>query len=215
MVPPTVALPRVDQAVPDAVREYAAPVAMALLCVLGLALSASRLGLLLDWPERYDGAGEHIVSGCEAGDVAGGDSWVCSGAMIADGSSVDVRADLVTSRGAAASARPYVGQRTDVFYDTDDLGTVHPTALRLNELARLYLSLLPRLLLVGGTMLWLSGWALTRKLDTTDLLVRDTVRLPGRFAWKRRGLIWLTVAAGVLAGNHLLTSRVIGSLGTF
>ena len=206
---------RIDELLPEPVRQYGVPVAMALLCVIGLALFASRLGLLLDWSQRYDGEGEHTVTGCVADDGSGGDSWVCEGALVADGSTVDVRSDLVTSRGAAASDRPYVGERTDVFYDTDDLDIVHPVAFRLNELTRLYLSLLPRLLLAGGAMIWLAGWALTRNLDATDLLVRDSVRLPGRFGWRRRGAIWLVVAAGAVIGNHLLTSQVIGSLGTF
>ncbi|MEL6982820.1 MAG: hypothetical protein AAFO29_10390, partial [Actinomycetota bacterium] len=146
---------------------------------------------------------------------AEGDGWVCSGALVVDGSTVDVRSDLVTSRGASASSQPYVGERTEVFFESDNLGTVHPTAYRLNELARLFVSLLPRLLLTGGALLWLAGWALTRRVDATDLLVRDTVRLPGRFAWQRRGVTWIVVGAGVLLGNYLLTTRVIGSLGTF
>ncbi len=208
-------VPRLDQVLPEAVRVYLVPVVMAVLCVIGMLLFASRLGLLLDWSDRYDSAGEHVVSGCAVGQVSGGDAWTCSGALVADGSSVDVRSDLITSRGASASARPYVGQRTEVFYDGDNLGVVHPTAYRLNELARLFVSLLPRLLLAGGSLIWLAGWALTRKLDTTDLLVRDSVRLPGRFVWQRRGLTWLVVGAGLVLGNHLLTSRIIGSLGTF
>lgn len=204
-----------DEAIHEGVREYLAPVVMALLCVIGMALTASRLGLLLEWSERYDGGGEHVVSGCAPGGVSGGDSWECTGALVVDGSQVDVRSDLVSSRGALASSRPFVGERTEVFFDSDDLGLVHPVALRLNEMARLYLSLLPRLLLVGGTLIWLLGWALTRHLDTNDLLVRDTVRIPGRFVWQRRGVVWLMAAVGFLLANHLLTGRIIGSLGTF
>lgn len=214
-VPGAANLPQIDHLVPDAVRDYVVPVAMAVLCVIAMLMTASRIGLLLDWSDRYDGAGEHVVSACSADDVAGGDSWLCSGALVADGSTIDVRSDLVTSRGASASSRPYVGQRIDVFYDSDNLGVVHPTAYRLNEMARLFVSLLPRLLLAGGTLIWLAGWALTRNLNTTDLLVRDAVRLPGRFGWQRRGVTWLLVGAGVFIGVHLLTSRVIGSLGTF
>lgn len=208
-------LPGLDDVLPEAVRDYVVPVAMALLCVVGMLLTASRVGLLLDWSERYDGAGEHIVTGCAADSVAGGDSWICSGALTVDGSTVDVRSDLVTSRGASASSQPYVGERTEVFFESDNLGTVHPTAYRLNELARLFVSLLPRLLLAGGALLWLAGWALTRQVDGTDLLVRDSVRLPGRFVWQRRGVTWIVVGIGALVANHLLTSRVIGSLGTF
>lgn len=215
VVPGATTLPRMDHLVPEAVREYVIPVMMALLCVIAVLLTASRVGLLLDWSDRYDGAGEHVVSACSADEVAGGQSWLCSGALVADGSTVDVRSDLITSRGASASSRPYVGQRTDVFFDSGNLGVVHPTAYRLNEMARLFVSLLPRLLLVGGTLIWLAGWALTRRLDTTDLLVRDSVRLPGRFVWQRRGITWLVVGVGAFVAAHLLTGQVIGSLGTF
>jgi hypothetical protein len=204
-----------DRLVPGSVRPYLAPGLMALLFVLGLSLSATRLGLLLDWPDRYDGTGRHLVLGCEAAGAGGGDAWVCDGALVVDGSSTDVRSDLVTSRGAVASHQPYVGERTEVFFDGGDLGTVHPTSYRLNELARLYLSLLPRLLLVGGAAIWLAGWYLTRNLDVADLVVRDRVRFPGRFVWKTRGAQWLTVAVLWGIGNHVLTGRVLGSLGTF
>lgn len=215
VIPTTVGLAGVDREIPEAVRLYVIPVTMALLCVIGMLLTASRVGLLLDWSERYDGAGEHTVTACFADGTSGGDSWMCNGALVADGSTVDVRSDLITSRGASASSRPYVGERTDVFYDSDNLGVVHPTAYRLNELARLFLSLLPRLLLAGGALIWLAGWALTRNVDGTDLMVRDSVRLPGRFVWQQRGITWMVVAVGALIGNHLLTSRIIGSLGTF
>ncbi len=197
------------------VRPYLLPALMAVLLVIGIGLVGSRLGLLVDWSERYGGAGEHVVTGCEPEDVRGGDRWVCDGALVIDGSTVDVRSDLVVSRGAAVSRQPFVGERTDVFFDPEVLGTVHPVPHRLNELARLYLSLLPRILLAGGAGLWLAGWALTRRVDADDLLVRDRVRLPGRFAWQRRGLTWLLVAGLALLGTHLLTTRVLGSLGTF
>ncbi|MEL6985370.1 MAG: hypothetical protein AAFO29_23255, partial [Actinomycetota bacterium] len=65
-------LPGLDQVVPEAVRQYVVPVAMALLCVIAMLLTASRLSLLLDWSERYDGAGEHIVTGCSADALSGG-----------------------------------------------------------------------------------------------------------------------------------------------
>ena len=191
------------------------PAAMALAVVVGATFTATRLDLLIDWSERHAGRGEHVVTSCGPVDARGGDRWSCEGALVVDGSSVDVRSDLVASRNATSSHQPYVGQRTEVFFDLDELGTVHPTAQRLNELARLYLSLLPRILLTGGAAMWLAGWALTRGVDSADLLVQDRIRFPGRFAWQRRGLTWIVVAAGALVANHLLTTRVIGSLGTF
>lgn len=204
-----------ERVVPEVVRPYLLPGAMGLLLVVGLALSVARLGLLLDWTSRHSGTGEHVVLGCEADGVSGGDVWRCDGALVVEGSISDVRSDLVSSRGALSSHRPYVGERTEVFFDPDRLGTAYPLARRLNELARLYLSLLPRLLLAGGAALWLAGWSLTRGLDTTDLLLRDRVRLPGRFVWRTRGSRWLAVAALTLAVNTLLTTQMLGTLGTF
>lgn len=204
-----------DRLLDSPVAPYVLPVVAAVALVIGLALTVSRVGLLIDWSERYDGAGEHVVFGCETAEGSGGDQWRCDGALVPDGSTVDVRADLVSSRGAIASSQPFVGERTDVFYDREVLGTVHPVPLRLNELTRLYLSVLPRLLLAGGAALWLAGWALTRGVDAADLLERDRVRAPGRFAWRRRGVTWLVAAVGSLILNHLLTSQVLGSLGTF
>ena len=191
------------------------PVVMALAVVIGLALTAARLDLLVDWSERYEGSGEHVVASCGSVEARGGDRWSCEGALVPDGSTVDVRADLITSRNAASSRQPYVGQRTEVFFDPDRLGIVHPMSYRLNELARLYLSLLPRLLVAGGAAIWLAGWFLTRGVDADSLLTRDRVRFPGRFTWQRRGATWILVAVLALIGNHLLTTRVIGSLGTF
>lgn len=195
--------------------DAAVPVVMVVLALIGLLLSYSRLNLLTEWSDRYDGLGQHLVLGCQPEGGSGGDSWVCDGALVPDGSTVDVRSELVTSRGATVSERPYVGQRIDTFHDPDRLGTVYPLGYRLNELARLYLSLLPRLLLVGGSSIWLAGWYLTRDLGASDLVARDAVRLPGRFVWRARGSRWLTVAAATLVANHLLTTRIIGSLGTF
>lgn len=205
----------IERSVPDGLRPYAMPGLMSVLFLLGVALSLTRLGLLLDWSDRYDGVGEHIVLGCEADGVAGGDVWRCDGALVAEGATSDVRADLVASRGAISSERPYVGQRTDVFFDSDRLGTVYPLTRRPNELTRLYLSLLPRLLLTGGAAIWLAGWFLTHQLDAGDLLLRDRVRLPGRFVWQSRGSRWLLVAALALVANIVLTAQVLGTLGTF
>lgn len=204
-----------ERVVPDGLRPYAMPGLMSVLFLLGLALSLTRLGLLLEWSERHDGVGEHVVLGCEADGVSGGDVWRCDGALVAEGSTSDVRSELVASRGALASHRPYVGQRTDVFFDPDRLGTAYPVSRRMNELTRLYLSLLPRVLLAGGAAIWLAGWFLTNNLDVNDLLLRDRVRFPGRFVWRSRGTRWLLVAALALVVNVLLTTHVLGTLGTF
>lgn len=194
---------------------YVLPAVMALVFVFGVAVLASRVDLLASWSGDHDGNGQHVVRACEPVEDRSGNRWVCEGTLVVDGTGTEVRADLVTSRDATVSAQPYVGQRNKVFFDPGRIGTVYPTTERLNELTRLYVSVLPRLLLTVGAATWLAGWALTRRLDTRDLLVRDKVRLPGRFGWRSRGLQWILMAGLALLGAHLLTTRVIGSLASF
>jgi hypothetical protein len=194
---------------------YLLPGLMVVACVLATTLTAVRVGDLRYWSEIHDGRGQYQVRSCTADTGLGADVWRCDGALVADGSSTDVRSDLVTSLGAFASRRPYVGQQIDVFFDETELGTVYPLQSRLNELARLYLSLLPRVLVLVGAAMWLVGWHLTRNLDPSDLVARDSIRFPQRFAWQARGLRWMAAAVGFLVVNHLLATRVIGSLGTF
>ncbi len=104
VVPGAATLPRVDHLVPESIRGYLAPVAMAVLCVIAMLLTASRVGLLLDWSDRYDGAGEHVVTACFADEVDGGSSWFCSGALVADGSTVDI--EIVTEFGFTTTPTP-------------------------------------------------------------------------------------------------------------
>lgn len=203
----------IDRKMVGDLAQYVLPVLMAALCVLGVTLTVQRAGLLRMWSEDYDGRGAFLVESCAATDVVGADRWLCAGRYSAEGDGVESRSTLATSLGAFASNRPYVGQRFEVFHRTGEFAEVYPLQYRLNEMTRLYLSVLPRLLLAAGSALWLAGWLLTRRIDADDLLARDAVRLPQRFTWRSRGVTWIAVAGLVLGLNHLLTVKVIGSLG--
>ncbi len=194
-------------------RAYAPAALMGVLCLAALILTMERVGALQSWSERFDGRADYQVHSCSARTGLGADQWICNGVLTSDDPSPERRPHLITSLGAASSHRPYVGQPIEVFYAPDDPVMVYPVDQRLNELTALYLSLLPRILLLGGSALWLLGWALTRGLDPEDFVSRDAVRLPGRFTWRARGVTWILVGVVALALNHLLITRVIGSLG--
>jgi len=190
---------------------YGLPVLMVLVIAISVTLTIQRAGVLRTWSEVYSGTGSFLVESCDARQGMGADQWSCHG-HLTTGGTVDGDSELTTSLGAVASARPYVGQNIDVFFDQDDRSTVYPVQYRLNELSRAYLSLLPRLLLLVGSVIWLAGWLLTRKLDPEDYVARDAVRIPQRFTWRARGWSWIGAAAVVLVLNHVLATRVIGSL---
>ena len=192
--------------------DYVVPVAMALVFLASLLLFAERASYLLAWDDLYDGEGRFLVERCEADRGLGSDRWVCQGRVdteLHQGTS----GQLITSLGAYTSDRPYLGERYDVFFPTGDARTVYPLGDRLNELARLYLSLLPRLLVLVGSVIWLLGWALTRRHLDADFVTRDRMRLPQRFGWQRQGITWIVAGLGLLVFNHLLTRLVLGSLG--
>jgi hypothetical protein len=201
----------VDRKILGEVLNYGVPVLVLLVGLVALNLTLDRAGSLRTWSESYEETASYLAVGCESVDRFSGDQWRCSGSL--DGERATDSSVLVTSRNAASSSRPYVGERLDVFHATGDDATVYPLQYRLNELTRLYLSLLPRLLLLIGSIIWLAGWFLTRKLDASDFVTRDALRLPQRFSWKSRGVTWMLAAAGVLALNHFLTTRILGSLG--
>lgn len=191
--------------------QYVLPIFVAFACVLSLLLTVQRAGILRTWSDTYSGAGSFLVESCDPVEQRGPDQWNCSGRLTI-GSSVDRDPMLVTSLGALASDRPYVGQHLDVFFEKGDDATVYPVQYRLNELTRMYLSLLPRLLVFVGTLMWFAGWVATRRFDLEDYVARDTVRFPQRFSWQSRGVSWVGAAVVFLALNYLLTSRIIGSL---
>lgn len=197
----------------DDLVEYALPIVVATVCFLCLALSLSRASLIMDWSEDFSGRGSFVVEGCTENDGFGADQWRCEGTLFADGAPTPSTSTLVTSSRAYVSDRPYVGQEFEIFHRTDDPSTVHPDADRLNELTRLYLSMLPRILLFVGAAIWLAGWFSTRNLRTEDNLVRDSVRFPGRFAWRSRGATWMVAGLITVVLNMFLVNRIIGSLG--
>lgn len=197
----------------DDVVEYALPIVVATVCVLSLGLTLNRVSLLAGWSDDYAGAGSFVVEGCEESGGLGADQWRCGGTLFADGAPTPASSTLVTSSGALVSDRPYVGQEFEVFHRTGEESVVYPDADRLNELTRLYFSLLPRVLLFGGATIWLVGWWATRRVRDQDPVERQSIRFPGRFAWRSRGATWMIVGLAVAVGNLLLVNRVIGSLG--
>ncbi len=197
----------------DIGRDVVLPVLVVLLLLFALAATLGRAGMLRSWSADYSGRGTFLVESCGEVLNLGADQWSCGGWFTASGRDTVETTSLVTSHGAYASDRPYVGQQFEVFFRADRSAEVYPLELQLNELARLYLSLIPRLLLMIGALLWLAGWFATRNLDATDPVVKDSVRLPGRFNWRGRGVTWMAVAVGLFALNYWVTSRLIGSLG--
>jgi len=121
----------------------------------------------------------------------GADQWRCEGTLYGDGAPAPARSTLVTSSGAYVSDRPYVGEQFEVFHQVDDEATVYPDADRLNELTRLYLSLLPRVLLFVGGAIWLDRF--DRTADQAGALAAGVL---------------LALAAGGAAGVALLAESV-------
>ncbi len=201
----------VDRKVLTDVAGYGVPVLMAIVFLFSLTLSIQRAGFLRDWSESYGQTSSYLVVGCGPIERFSGDQWACDG-RLDQGVSREGPSTLITSREARASSRPYVGERLDVFFAADSSATVYPLQYRLNELTRLYLSLLPRLLVMFGSIIWLAGWALTRNLDPADFVTRDSMRLPQRFSWRSRGITWIISGLGFFVVNHYLTTRVLGSL---
>lgn len=191
---------------------FVGPVLVLAVLVISIMLTWERGSFLRDWDDTYGAEGTYVVFGCAAVDNFTADHLACDG-QFGSGSSSRGTSTLVTSFGAAASERPFVGEQLDVFHAVGDTATVYPVEYKLNELARLYLSLLPRLFFAVGSLLWLLGWVTTRKLDPADLVARDSMRFPQRFNWRSRGVSWIFAGLGFLAINHFLTVRLLGSLG--
>lgn len=193
-----------------AVGEYLIPVAMAVGFLFTLFTVVERTGDLLSWDERHAGSGSFLVESCRAETQIGPDQWVCEG-IFAPVDHSEVRGTLTTSQGAFTSDRPYVGQRLDVFHLTDNASVVHPESTRLNELAGAYLAVLPWLLVLVGTAIWLAGWLSTRNVRADDFVTRDAIVLPQRFGWQGKGVIWLVVAVAMIGINFFVVTRLIGS----
>lgn len=211
-IPKREVLNLVDRRALPGMTDYIGPVILTVVLVVSLLLTVQRSGALLSWSQNHAGSAGFIVESCSERLGLGADQWVCNGLLTGvNGAAID-SGQLVTSHGAYASDRPYVGERIDVFHPSDDDSLVYPLRYKLNELARLYLSLIPRLLIFVGSAVWLAGWLLTRNRDPDDFVARDEMRLPQRFGWRSKGVSW--IAAGLLffVINHLITTRIIGSL---
>lgn len=216
-----VALPKgVVRRRPSAVVElsrYAVPVGMALVLVVSGSLLAERLQFLRGWSDTYSADGRFLVDGCAESGGLGADQWVCRGTL--DTLSIPVNSlasgatpSLITSAGAHVSQRPVSGATVPVFFDPTRPATVHPTGDRLAEVARLYLSLLPRLLLTVGAALWLFGWFVANPNFAPRS--RRLRGLAQQEAWTSRGAAWLTAGVLTMAANYVVVHWVIGSLGT-
>ena len=192
--------------------DYVLPIAMAVLVVVAVSATLSRGGALRTWSDDYDGAGTFLVESCQPSPDFSGGQWTCAGRLTSAGATQEIRTTLLTSMDARVSQRPYVGQQMDIFHQVGDRSQVYPLAYRLNEMTRVYLTLIPRLLLLVGAVMWLVGWMLTRNTDRDDLVARDAMRLPQRFGWQSRALNWFIGAGVIWVLNHLLTTRLIGSL---
>lgn len=203
----------IDRTMVGGLVDYALPALVALLVILSMAMTFNRAGELRTWSADYAGAGEFLVESCVAKPAFGGGQWTCAGRLTSEGASQELRTSMATPIGARVSERPYVGQRLDVFHATGDRSLTYPLAYRLNELTRMYLSLIPRLLIFVGSLMWIVGWFFTRNIDRDDYVARDAMRFPQRFGWQTRAMTWFGAAGIVWVINYLVTTRIIGSLG--
>ncbi len=199
----------------DDLAEYALPIIVGTVCLVTFFLTMGRAGLVIGWADDFSGAGSFVVEGCRERSGIGADQWLCEGTLFADGAAAPISSTLVTSAEAVVSDRPYVGQEFEVFFRNGDSEpeTVYADVDRLNELTRLYLSLLPRALLFGGSTIWLLGWFFTLSTDSLGPVERDKLRLPGRFAWRSRGATWMIAGLIGIGLNYFLATRIVGSLG--
>ena len=117
------------------------------------------------------------------------------------------------------SSRPYVGQRVDVYYaaGSGPAGSgpevVFARDEQLGELARLYLALIPLVMVAVGSVGWLLGFLIERlesRSTDTDSWWR---RSPLLADLQRRGAIWLLVGLGAFVGYQLVVRYVLGSAG--
>ncbi len=204
--------PLAGKSTEELIRE-AVPIIVGAVCVLALLLTMQRADMIVGWTAEYDGVGNFVVEGCAEDAGLGADQWRCSGTLYADDASDPLPSTLVTSSGALVSDRPFVGEQFNVFFKPEQVGSVFPEADRLNELTRLYLSLLTQLLLLFGAAIWLAGWFSTRDLDAGDESLRETIRFPQRFQWRSRGATWMVFGLLTTVANYVLVTKIIGSLG--
>ncbi len=209
------------------------PVIIGALLIVSVMLLVSRIRFLTSFDTEFAGAGSFQVAQC---DESGGDNgqWRCAGSLTVDGRLTEVPGRMVAARGSLTSSRPYVGEQIDIFFPTGDNSVVYPRSSRLGELTRLYIQLVPMLLLLFGSLLWLIGWAgktygrtpgtpgemivveKGRQLQPS-WAVRDLgfgpLRLASAGSLRRRGIVWLGAGFVIAVAVAILTRVLLGSLG--
>lgn len=201
--------------------EMAAPALFAIVAVVFAVLSIQRIETLVSWGDIYAGSGAVTVVDCEPQDQRGPDQWLCLARITTqDGVSRAKPTTLVASKGALVSDRPYVGQELDVYFQIPDAVVLdgwspdrsYPQASQLTELTRLYFSLIPRLLILLGSLAWLLGWFTTRG---SHRLTRGGwwERIPFRFTLQRRGVGWTTLGLVIFLIAVILEYQIFGSVG--
>lgn len=184
-------------------------IVMATICVLGLGLLVHRTMLVYNWSADYAGSGSFVVESCVEHNGAGADQFVCSGSL-SSGDDAQTTASLITTKGAYVSDRqPYVGEQIEVFHRTGSSASVYPEVDRVSELSRLFLSLLPRLFMFGGSALWLAGWFVKQNQSRLPSILSEVQSS----VWQHRGMTWILVSIVSALINFWLARGVLGSLG--
>lgn len=192
---------------------YLFPVMMAGVFLVSLPLVIDHATALRGWSSDHAGAGTFIVESCTVKTEFAGGQWRCGGWFTTEGATQPLRTTLASPMEAWGATQPYVGEQLESFHATGDRSMIYPNSYWLNEMTRVYLALIPRLLVLVGASMWLVGWFLTRDVDAEDRVTLDAVRLPQRFGWQARALNWFVAAGIVWAINYLLVTRITGSLG--
>lgn len=196
------------------------PASMALVAVVAGLLAVQRTQTLMAWEETFTGSGSFIVTSCEQFDQWGPDQWHCEGRLtVGPESSTVHQSTMAVSRGAMPSFQPYVGQRWDVFFagggegeDVEAPDFVYADQLQLSEIARLYISIFPRVMLSIGAAGWVAGWWFKRRARSKPETWWVN-RLPGMQSLQRRSSIWIVVAFAVYVIYRLIAYYVLGSVG--
>ncbi len=192
-------------------------VAVALSVVVAAAAWAtfSRLQLLAGWNQTFSSVGQFTVVGCEPEDRFGPDRWDCAGRLARSPSSSTREATLVVSKDGRVASRPYVGKTLAVYYSPssgEESPVVYSRDGQLAELTRLYLALLPRILVLVGAFGWLLGLLLDR-LAARTASQSTWRRSPLISGLQRRGAAWVMAGGGAFVLYYLVVRYVLGSAG--
>jgi len=196
------------------------PVVMLTVALVSGFLAVQRALVLVAWEAMFTGSGHFVVISCEPHNQWGPDQWHCPGRLTIDGGSTAVASTMVVSRGSMASFQPYVGQTWEVFFDPSDGSQaaggdtpdyVYADQLQLSEIARLYISIIPRVLLSVGTAGWVFGWWYTRR-STSKPETWWVRRLPGMESLQRRAIGWIAVAFLSYLIYRLVAYYLVGSV---